>query len=194
MEVPRRGSVNISQMLASSMLKLCLSWVNLRFSTRTTSISHHRCNISRAWRGLPVDGMFRSHQQRELSFSKGMLYSRICECAVISRERVSSPALSSQLRVLCNCRRAVDPDQEGTSVCFLIIQPCAVKGRGKKYRFFSMNQLFLHHRPGMSSVFQCVPVQDVPGRFYSVWSQLYVPPPEWNPVASAFSPLVPLRH
>lgn len=145
MKVPQGGSVNISQMPAASMLQLCLGLVNLRFSTRTTVISHHRCNISRAWGVLP--GLGSSPRGWDVSVApaglaelqKGMLRSSICGCAVFSLERVPSPALSSHLCVLCNCRRAVDPNQEGTSVCLLIIHLCAVKGRGKKYPFFSMN-------------------------------------------------------
>lgn len=135
-QVPLGGSVDISQSPQPGCYN-CVSALKIFHPNNhnfTAQVQHQPGLVSSScgW-DVPVAPAGLAERQ------KGMLCSSMCGSAVISLELVPSPALSSLLRVLCNCRRAVDPNQEGTSVCLLIIHLCAVKGRAEKYLFFSMN-------------------------------------------------------
>lgn len=106
-----------------------------------------RDNTPNGWQTpslLLVAGMF--WQPWRCSREKGMRWLTIWPCAVICLGQAPAAALSSYLRVLCNCSRALDP-KPGRNICmftFIILfrlygglpgSVCKQRTQGKKCYF-----------------------------------------------------------
>lgn len=123
-----------------------------------TVLTCKQSNAESDWRTpwlLPDAGMFCQHWRR--STEKGTQRLSIWGCAAICLGQAPALALSSYLRVLCNCSKALDP-KPGRNICmftFIILfrlygglsgSVCRRRAEGVKIAIFQNEPVIIHQK------------------------------------------------